>query len=839
MIKKSLDNIKCENCKRLLKSTKTNNIKGCGPENADIMIVNDVPGKEEDENGVSFIGKFLKRYILEPVGLIEEEIRYTNVCRCKPPDKKTPSINEVRNCRSFLVEEIKKVKPKIIILLGNIPLNVGLTLYKKKKEDEQKKSGGMSGIIKWRGNLIWHTEFNCWVMSTYSSSYLSKVAYIDGDPESSYLVKQTREDFKIAIAAVNKKKPQDTSPKYRLINTVTSALNLINKILNEKEVVAIDSEATGLDALKDELLGISLAVTRDIGFYLDWRKLGKIKEIRQVINKLLTSKNITRILHNGNYDKKLFISNGLSEMGSYVDTMQAAHLIDENFSKGLKDQAWKYLSIGGYDLELDDYIRKNKIKNWGEIPVELMSKYASFDAIATFRLWVSMRKYVGRYDLLQENSFEEILKKEKLWNLFSKVTMPVRDVLTDIEITGIKWDVKEAQRKERVLAKTIERIEHRIYDIAGREFNINSTVQLSSVLFQDLGLTPYKFTPKGQPSTDKNVLKEISQGKNKRGREIATNLVDLTYLESQSNTFLTKMFNYVDEEDIVRGHYNSVGTKTGRLSCSDPALHGIPKDSYIRSLFVARPGNKFVYADIKGAELRVLAYYSKEQFLIKAFEEGRDVHTETASLVFNVKYDDVIVRQREVSKTINFGIIYGMRPKALAKRIGCIVEEAYEFIDLYFKKLPNVKKWLDDNIKFAKKNGYVITSFGRKRRIPEINSNIFGTRTSAERQANNFVIQSTAVDYVYVCLIAIAREIKRNKLKATFVHTIHDAIIVDTPEKEINKIKYIIQNQFDKTYKFLTTKMEVDLKVEDKWSEGKESHIEELIKKFKIRGKVA
>jgi DNA polymerase I len=793
--------------------------QGRGNKKADIMLVGEANGENEDKQATPFVGlsgSFLSRHILRGTGLDESDLFITNAVKCRPQQNKKPNINNVRACRPYLEEEIKRVQPKAILLLGNVALHSLVNIYHSKPGQDEKKSSGLSGISQWRGIPLWSREFSCWLIPTYHPAALLR----DRQEGIEYRIDQVISDFELAAKLVGDKKEKNY-PKSYICNSSEKAVQFLDKLLSLPKI-AFDIESEDLDPTKSDLLGISFSDTPDRGVYIPNEIIEKNKEIKNKIFKLMTSTKVLKVLHNGAFDIGYLRYKKYPRMVNWRDTMQEASLLDENFTKGLKPLVWRYLTFGGYDKELDQYRVANKLKTYKGIPQAILGKYAGFDTAATYQL---------------DDLFYPKLEQEGLLPIFEKILMPVRQVMCDAEYNGFAVDKERAHELNLLCDKAVDKLKVRAYEIVGEEFNLRSPPQLAKILYQKMKLKPLKKSKKSESySCDKASLEYCSS--QKRG-EIAQVIIDIKYIQSQQSKFINLILKHAREDGRVHTHYNLTGTVTGRTSCSDPGIHNIPRDRLIRSMFKASTGRVLVEADVKSAELRCLAVYSKEKFLINAFNEGRDLHTETYNIMYNKPKDyKPTDDQRFISKSINFGLIYGRGVKSLAALLKVSEEEAQRLIDLYFEKMPNVKKFLLQNIKDAHKNKYVRSVFGRKRRLPLISSDDFSISSKCERQANNSIIQSTAADYTYVILGRVARAIEKQGLDSKIILTVHDSIVVDSPVYEAEKIKSIIVRAYEAPVNVLPIKMEMDVDIESRWGEKKGSLLEEvLIKAGVIKAK--
>ncbi len=814
-----IEESRCTKC-NLCKENNTHPcMEGHGNRKAKIVIVGEAPGPEEDEVGRPFIGpsgKFLRKHIFRYLGLEDDDVYITNAIRCFPGrnkknDKiKNPNIGQIRACRFRLYEELDQLHPTVIVLLGNVALHGLLPIYKSKSSDDEKKTSGISGITQWRGKTIWSQRFNCWVVPTFHPSALMR----DYQQGFEFRLDQARQDFETVLTLAGKPLPRKEYPNSYTVDSLPQAIKLLRG-LKTRSTIAYDIETEGFDPRIDEILGFAFADSSKRGFFLTWDCIKDNKEAVELLKSIIRDPNIKKITHNGAFDDRFMRKKGFPRLRNWEDTMIAAALLDENFPRGLKPNTFRYLSFGGYDEELDEYRRINKLKTYKGIPMPILAAYGGCDATATFQLW---------------EIFEPQLEKQGLLPLYRKILMPVRNVMNDAEETGFKVDIDRAAELDCLAEKAKIILRKQIYKLAGEEFNLRSNPQLQRILYSKLKLKPPKEakTKTGLSCNAKVLVKLATQS---RG-EIAQHILDIKYIESQQSKFIKMIINNAWDDGRIHTSYNLAGTVTGRTSCANPGIHNIPRDRFIRSMFMASKGNKLVEADVKSAELRLLAAYCGEEFLLTAFREGRDLHNETYKIMFDKPADYVPTDdERFISKSINFGLIYGRGPKSLAEVLGVSLDEAKRLIALYFEKMPKVKRFLDDNVKYALVHGYVQSLFKRKRRLPDIMSDDYEVSSRAGRQANNSVIQSAAADYTYIILARVSRAIKAAGLKAKIVHTVHDCVIVDTPVKEVERVKQIIVEAYKKPVSAVCIGMEMDVGVVDRWGENKDSKLESVFAK--------
>ncbi|MBK5251054.1 MAG: DNA polymerase I [Peptostreptococcaceae bacterium] len=431
-------------------------------------------------------------------------------------------------------------------------------------------------------------------------------------------------------------------------------------------------------------------------------------------------------------------------------------------------------------------------------------------------------EYGGRALRAIENLRESMLmelEENGLLHVFKEVEMPLIEVLAEMERNGFYIDTVRLNELDVEFTEKLLSIEQSIYEHAGEEFNINSTKQTGYILFEKLGLPARKKTKTGY-STNQKVLEKI---KNKH--PIVEEIMEYRQYMKLKSTYVDGLGKLINEETKrLYPSFNQAATVTGRLSTSEPNLQNIPvrleMGRKLRQIFIAEGERKLVDADYSQIELRVLAHLSKDKGLIEAFNNGIDIHTLTASQVFDVPVEEVTSEQRGRAKGVNFGIIYGISDFGLSDNIGISIKEAASYIDQYFKKYPDVKNFMDNQIDEAKKLGYVRTMFNRKRFIPELKSNNRNLRAFGERTAMNTPIQGSAADIIKIAMIKIYRELKDRELKSKLVLQIHDELIIETEASEIEEIKELMRRNMECAVE-MEVPLTVDMKVGESWYETK------------------
>jgi len=585
---------------------------------------------------------------------------------------------------------------------------------------------------------------------------------------------------------------------------------------------AFDIETGGVGrAIDKRIIGCSFANSWSVGYYIPWAVLTSNDGLFQKFKELITRRPYYKIMHNGAYEVRILeFAHGIHINGvKYFDTMAAAHLVDENFSKRLKDLAWIHTNFGGYDIPLEKYKAENKIKeDYSAIPVELLAPYSALDSVATWILYTKLWS---------------LMKEEKVSALFNKIVMPARRVMSDAELNGMYVDKKRAEKLSVLCSQAYTKLETKVYEYAGHKFNIASPLQLQKVLYDEMGFVPLKKTKTGFSADAESVEYIATQPHS----EIAGFLSDRAYLNTMLNTHISQALTYRWSEDgRVHTNYNITGAVSGRASCARPSLQNVPRDKLVRSLYMASPGNLLVEVDLVTAEIATIAAVSGEEMFIRAFREGLDIHSETHKTLYGLPPDYVCTKlERYMAKTINFGLIYGLTAIGLARRSQITVEEAATFIDLYFQRLPNVARWLARQKALVRRDGYVVSMFGRKRRLPYGLSDKWSDQGRAERQAMNSPIQSGAADYTYVGLIRLRRAIIKAHLEGKIVHTVHDCGLADTPKAEVPMMVELFRKAFETPVKAMPIKMQVDVEINKRWGQGNDSRLQEVFDKIGLK----
>jgi DNA polymerase-1 len=515
---------------------------------------------------------------------------------------------------------------------------------------------------------------------------------------------------------------------------------------------------------------------------------------------------IEKHAHNASYDMEVLgQAAGIEVRGLGVDTMIAAWVLDPSSrSLGLKAQAFHRLGLEM--TEITDLIGTGKGQiTFDQVAIAEAAPYACADADMTLRLVKPLTQELVR---LQQ------------WELFHEIEMPMVPILVEMEMTGVRLDAEYLGHMSAELDAEQQRIERAIYDLVGHEFNLNSTKQLSEVLFEELGL-PKRGIRKTQYgySTAADVL-ELLQ----RKHPVIQLILDHRQISKLKSTYVDTLPALINPRTgRVHTSYNPTGAVTGRLSSSNPNLQNIPIRTalgrQIRKAFVPEEGWLFLAADYSQIELRVLAHVSQDEALLDAFERDQDVHARTAAAVYGVALDEVTREQRTIAKTVNFGLIYGQSAFGLAQQTGLDFDEAERFIDAYFANYPGVKRWLDKTRNRAHADGYVETLLGRRRYFPELQGTrraYAGQRAAAARQAINAPIQGTAADILKIAMIRLDRALDELGLEARMVLQVHDEVVLEVPRDELPAVAPLVREVMEGAYA-LRVPLKVDMEVGENW----------------------
>ncbi|WP_436796445.1 DNA polymerase I [Desulfuribacillus alkaliarsenatis] len=576
--------------------------------------------------------------------------------------------------------------------------------------------------------------------------------------------------------------------------TSAQALEASLSAINQSCPVAIYIETSGTNYHTDEILAIAIA-QKDINFVCD--------------KQILDDKNLLKLIEQATlyvYDAKrtyyLGKRLGISMSKIKTDIMLMNYLIDPtNSDKELAEIANAY----GVKSATEETVYGKNRKDITKISKEQLFSYVATKANAVNSLVANLEAK------LMENFLDSLLYD---------IELPLSLVLADMERQGINVDSNILENIGDELTEKITTITQEIYELAGEEFNINSPKQMGVILFDKLGLPPIKKTKTGY-STSADVLEKLANQ-----HPIVDNILLHRQLVKLQSTYIEGLLKVINKDtNKIHTYYNQALTATGRLSSTEPNLQNIPirleEGRKIRKAFIpAKSGWKLLAADYSQIELRILAHIAQDENLIEAFQQGIDIHTKTASDVFGVALDEVTSLMRRQAKAVNFGIVYGISDYGLSQNLNIARKEAKEFIELYFKHFQGVHDYMTKIVKVAKKQGYVQTILQRRRYLPEINSSNFNLRSFAERTAMNTPIQGTAADIIKLAMVKLAEEIKQRKLDSRMLLQVHDELIFEVPEHELEIMTKLVPEIMENCTK-LSVPLQVDVSIGDNWYDAK------------------
>ena len=606
------------------------------------------------------------------------------------------------------------------------------------------------------------------------------------------------------------KQTQINNKNYHLI----TSLDQIDEWIEEAEEVgevAVDTETTSLDPHQADLVGISLCSKIGKACYIPIGHnssgcIDKIKVIKK-IKKLLEDPSVKKIGQNIKFDFIVFYKNGIT-LTSMEDTMLMSYVLDAGKNRHNMDTLSE-IHLGHKTISFKDLVGTGKKAiNFSEVELDKAKDYAAEDADITFRLY---RKFL------------KSLKSEKMTNIYETFEKPLIEILAFMEIEGVEIDSKFLKSLSSKFEKKIKKLEKDIFKISKKEFNIASPKQLGEIIYNNLKIAGLKKTKKGSFATSASVLEDLAF----KGHEFPKLILDWRQVSKLKNTYSDALPEHVNQSTKrVHTSFLLAATTTGRLASSDPNLQNIPIKSEdgkeIRKAFTAKKEYVFISADYNQIEMRILADLADVKELKKAFKNNEDIHSLTASQIFNIDIKKVNQDHRRKAKAINFGIIYGISQYGLAKQINVSNYEAEEFLNSYFAKFPEIKVYMDNTIKFCRKSGYVNNIFGRRSHFSGINDKNFNVRNFQERAAINAPIQGSASEVMRLAMIRLDKKLSDQKnINSKMLLQIHDELIFEVPKKEEKAMVKLIKSEMTSVaksdYHSFSTPLTVEINVGDNW----------------------
>lgn len=594
-----------------------------------------------------------------------------------------------------------------------------------------------------------------------------------------------------------------------IVDTPKALADLV-KVLEKAKIIAFDTETTSTDQMQADLVGISLAVEAKKGYYIPVGHapgLGKQLPLEDVIEALrgpMADEKIPKAGHNLSYDNVMLFRYGLEVKPLAFDTMVAEWLRDTaSRNLGLKNLAWVRLNVQMTDIEELIGTGRKQI-SMDQVPIEKAAPYAAADAEVVLRLMPLL---------------EADLKEGNAGELFEKLEMPIVPVLSQMEMAGITLDTGFLEKLSGDLESEMAGIAENIYKKVGEEFNLNSPQKLSHALFDRLKIEPPDGTRKtasGHYSTAAEVLDALSQE-----HEVVRWVLDYRELAKLKSTYVDALPKQVNPQTgRVHTSYNQTGSVTGRIASSEPNLQNIPirtdRGRQVRQAFIAAPGNVLLAVDYSQIELRVVAHIADDKAMLDAFRSDQDIHGTTAASILGKDLKEVTSEERRNAKAVNFGLIYGMSAFGLTRSSELTLAEAQDFVKAYFERFPGVKAYLENTRELATRQGYVETLMGRRRYFPGLKEGGNAiVRARLEREAINSPIQGSAADIMKLAMLRVAEALPKAGLKAQMLLQVHDELVLECPEEELNPAARLVSNELGAAYK-----LKVPLKTEVSWGKN-------------------
>lgn len=572
---------------------------------------------------------------------------------------------------------------------------------------------------------------------------------------------------------------KDVEHQYHLLQSAAEIQAFMAAAMEQPEI-CFDTETTGTDAMRAEMVGLSFSWKKGEAYYIPCgNKEAEVKALLEQLRPLLDREDVLWIGQNVKYDLLMLKNYGFGLKGRHFDTMLAHYSIEPEGKRGMDMLSMKYLQYQPVSIET---LIGKKGKGQGsmrDVDLELIKEYAAEDADITLQL---------------KEVFAPLLTENQVTDLFEKVENPLVPVLADMEFEGVGIDVGFLEEYSKELGREIKEAEEKVYRQAGVEFNLASPKQLGEVLFEKMKLDEKaKKTKTGQYATGEDVLQKL-----RARHEIVDSILVFREYSKLKSTYADSLPLMVNPKTgRIHTSFNQSVVVTGRLSSNNPNLQNIPirtdRGREIRKAFISCDDQHVLLsADYSQIELRVVAAISGDEGMIQAFREEKDIHRATAAKVYGIAEEEVTFEQRRNAKAVNFGIIYGQSAFGLADSLGISRTEAKTIIDNYFREYPSIKRYMDDSVVFAKKHGYVKTLMGRKIRLADINSSNQTVRGFAERVAINAPIQGSAADMIKLAMIRISKALKEAGVKSKMILQVHDELVFDVPVEEIDQVKSIV-----------------------------------------------
>ena len=604
----------------------------------------------------------------------------------------------------------------------------------------------------------------------------------------------------------NKSNSSSSISSYQFIENLEELKFFIDKLM-QQSVVSFDTETESLNSLETKLVGISFSWKKHTGYFVSFNNDDKQNnEFIELLKPFFESNQIEKIGHNLKFDIKVLFKYGINVCAPIYDTMIAHYIINPDMRHNLDSLSESYLNHS--PISIEDLIGKRgkDQKNIRDISIEKITKYSVEDPDLCLQL---------------KEIFDKEIKNNNLNEIFSEIELPIIEVLSFMEKEGIKIDEKYLKSLEDDFQNELTLLGNKIFKESGEDFNLNSPKQLGDILFNKLKLVSNpKKTKTGQFSTSEEVLSALA-----KDHQIISNILEWRSLDKLLNTYVRALPNEINSNTgRIHTKFNQAVTSTGRLSSNNPNLQNIPirteNGQKIRKAFTPRDKDFILMcADYSQIELRIIASLSGDANMIDAFNKDEDIHTSTASRIFNVPHNEVSREQRGNAKTVNFGIIYGVSAFGLSQQTNLNRKEAKILIDNYYENYPTLREYMSKQIDFARENGYVETLMGRRRYLTNINSQNGMIRSADERNAINAPIQGSAADIIKIAMKNIFNILNKKQFKSKMILQIHDELVFDVHRSELDKIKKVVKNSMENAVT-LNIPLKVDIGTGKNWLEA-------------------
>lgn len=851
---------KCDQCP--LRTSERRHVLGDGNIRSKVLLLGEAPGENEVSLKKPFMGKAgqLLRRVLKETGYKEDEFFIFNSVLCRPPNNRDPQDVEIECCWDNVEAVIQEMNPRVIIPAGKTALRriEGMNI-----KAITKRVGVPKPLPKYGDAIsipIFHPSFVLRNGSHAEQEYMKTLAKVRLVIEN--------------LTGTRKRSDHAPLVEYRMLEDCGSILDHLKEV-SDSPCISFDTETTSLFFQWADLLTIGYSWDEDRGAAIPWSYFDpedltlkhylSPKDRRTVAKALadILSGPVRKTAHNGKFDYKILHHCLKGEMDRdfkvnnvVFDSMLAHHLLDENSKHSLDALSNKYPEYAGYfflnDQSVDEgkkigsQVRKAFIEGIAKyhIPDEVFTRKAVGVFRTQFQADLEAGKHSKELDYFRniirwtENGFALVpkdvisfycatdaalafklsmefadeIENQGLDFVMHNIVVPLANDLREAEEFGVKVDVPRVKKLIKDSEAKIAELRALIFDAAGEEFNINSGQQLSHILFDKLGIKPFKKTATGWSADEESMKSFASQG-----YAIAQHILDYREQFKIVGTYVAPLLDWKDQNDRIHANFKIHGTVTGRLSCENPPLQVIPRDSEVRKVFICDEGNVLIGFDFAQAELRVLAFCSQDENLLRDVQFA-DVHEAKARRLFGIAQDQEVPKAlRKRAKGINFGIVYGAGPEAIAVRAECSVEEAKQVMKEDQKNYPKVYEWIKKVHQELHRNGQVINLFGRVRRLPNVWSQDRELVAEAERQAQNCLIQGASADLCNLSAIAINREIRRLKIPAKFLMNIHDAIYWEVEEPYLEELKEIAIREIKKPKPPFDMEMGVDFGIGKAW----------------------